>query len=115
DADRRRAGLAQHRLSLRLESVAPRPIAMAEGAADLQGVPAAAGAGVLQSGPGHPGGSRLQDRESRGPIERDPTKRVPKGARPTWKDAIKQALGVLRAASRLALFTKQASRSGLGR
>ena len=53
DGPGRRNRLALHRLHLRLEYAADRPGAVAEGAGILQGVPADAGPGELQSRSGH--------------------------------------------------------------
>src|SRR5262249_49182787 len=46
----------------------PRPTTVVEGARDVQAVPAAAGAGVLQPRSGHAGSPIGQERQSRGPI-----------------------------------------------
>ena len=56
DPDRhgRRPRRTGDRLRLRLEHAADRPGAVAEGTSDLHRLPAAAGPGKLQSGPGHP-------------------------------------------------------------
>ncbi len=58
---RRRTRRAVHGLSLRLEHAAHRPGAVAEGARDLQAVPADAGSGELQPRPGHGAGQEDAD------------------------------------------------------